>query len=74
MCILCFTVPDVKSGPMADLLVGDRCFIKKNFVDVYSENTYDLSKPSLGLRSAQVVSEGNDGQKNTMSAGKLCSQ
>lgn len=73
-CILCFIVPDVKSSPMADLLVGDQCFIQKNFVDVYSENAYDLSKLSQGLRSAEMVSEVSDGQKNKMSAGKLCSQ
>lgn len=75
MCIPCFIVSDVKSSPMADLLVAVQCFIRKDVVYAYaySEIIYYLNKPSQGLRSTEVVSEVVDGQKNIMSAGTLCS-
>lgn len=74
MCIPCFIVSGINSSPMVDLLVGVQCFIQKDlvFACTYSDIIY-LNKPCQGLRSAEVVSEVVDGQKNIMSAAKLCS-
>ena len=59
---------------MAVLFVGVQYFIQKDFVydNAYSKIIYNLSKPSQSLRSAEVVSEVADGQKNLVSACKLC--
>lgn len=76
MCIPSFSISDVKSGPIANLLIVIHCSIQKDFfIYVYACSGFIsyLNKPFQGLKWTEMVSELVSEQEN-INASKLWSQ